>query len=164
MEDVDVGHAVVQDAPFGDIAVDAPELEELEVSCSTGWTVEYRSFTLRAPKLRRLSWHEQFAERVRIDVGNPGSVTEGTIEFTSNGEREEMSCREMKHYRAQMMQMLRGLLPGLPAGSVADVAGPYMKVDERTVVEEDTGEVIPEETLTCDLGGLVSSAALLSGS
>ncbi|KAL6905327.1 hypothetical protein ACP4OV_002928 [Aristida adscensionis] len=144
------------EAPFGDIAIDAPLLEKLVVTCSTGWTVEYRSFTLRAPALRRLSWHGQFAERVRIDVGDPGRVSEGTIEFASNGERHEMCCREMKYYRAQMIQMLRGLLAGLPPGSVADVARPYMKVDTHTVVDEDTGEVIPEETLTCDLGGLMS--------
>ncbi|KAF0908932.1 hypothetical protein E2562_030228 [Oryza meyeriana var. granulata] len=86
-------------APFGHVTVDAPALETLLVICSTGWTVEYESFTLRAPALRRLSWWEQFTERVLLDVGMPGAVTEGTIEFKSNGKREEMSCREMKYYR-----------------------------------------------------------------
>jgi hypothetical protein len=59
---------------------------------------------------------------VRVDVGNPGSVSEGTIEFTCNGERNEMSCCEMKFLHAQMLGMLRGLLPDLPRGSIADVA------------------------------------------
>ncbi|KAG2615400.1 hypothetical protein PVAP13_3NG060200 [Panicum virgatum] len=139
MEDVDVGSAGREDAPFGDVAVDAPELEELAVSCSTRWAVDYRSFA-------------QFAQCVRVDVGNPGSVSEGTIEFTANGE-----C-EMKLFRAQMMKMLRGLLPDLTPNSIADVARPYMKLDIRTTVDEDTGgEVIQEEKLTCDIGGLLMS-------
>jgi len=34
-----------------------------------------------------------------------------------------------------------------------------MKLDIRTVVDEDTGgEVIQEEKLTCDIGGLMSRA------
>ncbi|OEL20224.1 putative calcium-binding protein CML28 [Dichanthelium oligosanthes] len=154
MDEVDVGSAGREDAPFGDVAVDAPELEELAVSCSTRWAEDYRSFTLRGPALWHLCWHEQFAQRVRVDVGNPGSVSEGTIQFTSNGVRNEMSCCEMKFFRAMMMKMLRGLLPDLPPRSIADVARPYMTMGICTVVEEDTGEVIPEE-LTCDLGGLM---------
>ena len=61
-------------------------------------------------------------ERVRIDVGKPGSVAGGRIQFTSNGLLEEMRYREMKEYRAQMIQMLHGLLPHLPPETVADTA------------------------------------------
>ncbi|EAZ03350.1 hypothetical protein OsI_25490 [Oryza sativa Indica Group] len=118
MDDVSVGPPCRKndDEPFGHVTVDAPALDELVVVCSTGWAVEYASFTLRAPALRRLCWWEQFAGRVAIDVGMPGSVTEGTIEFKSNGELEEMSCREMRFYRAQLMQMLNGILPERAAG------------------------------------------------
>lgn len=118
MDDVSVGPPCRKndDEPFGHVTVDAPALDELVVVCSTGWAVEYASFTLHAPALRRLCWWEQFAGRVAIDVGMPGSVTEGTIEFKSNGELEEMSCREMRFYRAQLMQMLRGILPERAAG------------------------------------------------
>lgn len=48
-------------SPFGDITVDAPELEDLEVNCITGCTAEYKSFTLWAPMLSYLYWHNQFA-------------------------------------------------------------------------------------------------------
>jgi hypothetical protein len=122
MDDVDIELSSDPFAPYGDVTVDAPELEELVVNCSTGWSVEYKSFTLRAPAMRCLRWFEQFAEIVRIDVGKPGSVSRGTIQFTSNGELEEMSCREMKYYRAQMIVMLHGLLPHLPPWIVADIA------------------------------------------
>ncbi|KAK1620050.1 hypothetical protein QYE76_025567 [Lolium multiflorum] len=142
--------------PYGDVTVDAPELEELMVICSTGCSVEYKSFTLRAPAMRYLQWFGQFAELVHIDVGKPGSVTRGTIQFTSNGELEEMSYREMKDYRAQMMQMLHGLLPHLPPLTVADTAQPYITSKTRTVMDEDLKEMIPEETLTCDLGRLMA--------
>lgn len=142
--------------PHGDVTVDAPELEVLFVNCSTGWTVEYKSFTLRAPAMRSLRWFEQFAETMRIDVGEPGSVSRGKIQFTSNGELEEMRCREMKEYRAQMMEMLHGLLPHLPPWIIADIAQPYMTSKTRTVMNEDLGEMVPEETLTCDLRGLMS--------
>jgi hypothetical protein len=54
MADVDVGPACCEDGPCGDVAVDAPELKELAVSCSTHWAVDYKSFTLRALALRRL--------------------------------------------------------------------------------------------------------------
>jgi hypothetical protein len=54
MADVDVGPACREDGPCGDVAVDAVELKELAVSCSTRWAVDYKSFTLRAPALRRL--------------------------------------------------------------------------------------------------------------
>jgi len=59
---------------------------------------------------------------VRVDVGDQGSVSEGTIEFTANGDRNDMSCCEMKLFRAQMMKMLRGLLPDLTPSTIADVA------------------------------------------
>lgn len=122
MEDIDDGSAGRENAPFGDVAVDAPELEELAVSCSTRWAVDYRCFSVRAPVLRRLRWREQFAQRVRVDVGNPGRVSEGTIEFTFNGDRNDMSCCEMKFFHAQMMKMLRGILPNLTPSSIADIA------------------------------------------
>ncbi|KAK1603174.1 hypothetical protein QYE76_018786 [Lolium multiflorum] len=140
----------------GDVIVDAPELEVLQVNCSTGITVEYKSFTLRAPAMRCLHWFGQFAELVHIDVGKPGSVSGGTIQFTSNGKLEEMSYREMKDYRAQMMQMLHGLLPHLPPWIVADIARPCMTSKTRTVMDEALEEMVPEETLTCDLGRLMS--------
>ncbi|CAM0943989.1 unnamed protein product [Alopecurus aequalis] len=142
--------------PYGDVIVDAPDLEELDVICTTGCTVEYKSFTLRAPAMRYLLWSEQFVERVRIDVGKPGSVSGGMIRFTSNGLLEEMRYREMKEYRAQMIQMLHGLLPDLPRETVADTARPYMMSKTRTVMDEDLGEMVPEETLTCDLRRLMS--------
>ncbi|KAF8690551.1 hypothetical protein HU200_040913 [Digitaria exilis] len=47
--------------PFREITIDAPD---------------YKSFTLRAPRLRFLFWRNQFAERVAIDVGRPGSVND----------------------------------------------------------------------------------------
>jgi hypothetical protein len=122
MDDVDFELSKDDLVPYGDVTVDAPELEKLVVNCSTGLSVEYKSFTLRAPAMRCLRWFEQFAEIVRIDVGKPGSVSRGTIQFRSNGELEEMSCREMKYYRAQMIVMLHGLLPHLPKWIVADIA------------------------------------------
>jgi hypothetical protein len=120
MDHVDVGaHGDSIGSPFGDITVDAPELEDLEVNCSAGCTADYKSFTLRAPMLRYLHWHNQFAERVAIDVGSPGSVAEGKIQFEWN---QESSCRDMKRYKAQMMRMLEGLMPKLSAERVADAA------------------------------------------
>ena len=77
---------------------------------------------VHAPRLQYLSWAGQFAESVSIDVGQPPCVSEGRIEFISNGDHEEAYCREMKYYRAQMMRMLEGLLPGLPPARIADVA------------------------------------------
>ncbi|XP_051192448.1 uncharacterized protein [Lolium perenne] len=156
MDDVNIEQSSDFLVPYGDVTVDAPELEELMVNCRTGWTVEYKSFTLHAPAMRCLRWFEQFAEIVRIDVGKPGSVSRGTIQFTSNGELEEMRCREMKYYRAQMIEMLHGLLPHLPPWIVADIARPYMTSETRTVMDEALEEMVPEETLTCDLGRLMS--------
>jgi len=101
------------------VAIDAPELEELDVNCSAGYTgADYWSFTLRAPRLRRLTWSEQFAERVHIDVGRPGSVTSGRIKFTW----EPVCCRAMEDLRAQMARILEGLLPELSPEGVADAA------------------------------------------
>ncbi|CAL5085985.1 unnamed protein product [Urochloa decumbens] len=139
------------DPCYGDIAVDAPQLEVLVVQGMPEWTVEYKSFTLRAPRLRRLSWCGQYAERVAIDVGWLGGVSKGKIQFVSNGEREEPYSRDMKYYRAQMLQMLQGLLPDLPPETVADVARPYM-----TYTVEAEG-MIPGEWLTCNLTNLMST-------
>ncbi|CAL5083649.1 unnamed protein product [Urochloa decumbens] len=139
------------DPCYGDIAVDAPQLEVLVVEGMSEWTVEYKSFTLRAPRLRRLSWCGQYAERVAIDVGWLGGVSKGKIQFVSNGEREEPYSRDMKYYRAQMLQMLQGLLPDLPPETVADVARPYM-----TYTVEAEG-MTPGEWLTCNLTALMST-------
>ncbi|KAL6639592.1 hypothetical protein ACP70R_023322 [Stipagrostis hirtigluma subsp. patula] len=137
--------------PFGDITVDAPALEDLAVSCTVGCTVDYRSFTLRAPQLRYFGWCCQFVERVDINVG---SVTAGTIEFTANA---EIGHPEIKCYRTLMMRMLEELLPELSPEPVADAARPCMKLEKYTVEGFDSGEMIPEEKLTCDLGALMSS-------
>ena len=101
--------------------IDAPELEELDVNCGAGFAAaDYRSFSLRAPRLRCLTWSEQFAEHVHIDVGRPGSVTSGRIKYT--WKRGLVSCREMEDLRAQMTRMLERLLPELSPGGVADAA------------------------------------------
>ena len=42
--------------PFGEITIDAPELLELDVTCNAGSTRDYKSFRLRAPRLRLLCW------------------------------------------------------------------------------------------------------------
>ncbi|KAL6639593.1 hypothetical protein ACP70R_023323 [Stipagrostis hirtigluma subsp. patula] len=141
------GHS--DEAPFGEVTVDAPELVALDVDASRWSTVDYKSFTLRAPRLEHLYWHNQFAERVRIDVGKPCSVEAGWIEFMS------IYTREIKHYRGQMMQMLAGLLPDVPPESVADITRPYRTRVKYTEVEED-GEVTTEEKITCDLRALMS--------
>ncbi|KAL6897384.1 hypothetical protein ACP4OV_007080 [Aristida adscensionis] len=101
--------------PFAEIIIDAPELEMLDVYCTPWSTRDYRSFTLQAPRLRWLYWQNQFAERVRIDVGKPGSVEGGLIELVS------IYTRELKFYQEQMMRMLRGLLPDVPPESIDDV-------------------------------------------
>jgi hypothetical protein len=91
------------------------------VNCAAGYAAaNYRSFTLRAPRLRRLTWSDQFAERVHIDVGRTGSVASGRIEFMWR--RGLVSCREMKDLRAQMMRMLEGLLPELSPEDVTEAA------------------------------------------
>jgi hypothetical protein len=101
--------------------IDAPELEELDVNCGAGFAAaDYQSFSLRAPRLRCLTWSEQFAERVHIDVGRPGSVTSGRIKYT--WKRGLVSCREMEDLRAQMTRMLERLLPELSPEGVADAA------------------------------------------
>ncbi|CAN6180398.1 unnamed protein product [Urochloa humidicola] len=141
--------------PEADIAVDAPELEELDVGCEAGGAPVYRSFTLRAPRLRCLVWSELFVDRVSIDVGRPGSVASGHIRLTRSPEFDE--CREMEDIRAQMMRMLQGLLPDLLPESVADAARPYMSLVKGTVEDPDTSKPIPGEKLTCDLSGLISS-------
>ncbi|CAN6203495.1 unnamed protein product [Urochloa humidicola] len=111
----------VYGTPRGCIAIDAPELEELGVSCAPGYAAaDYHSFTLRAPRLRCLTWSERFAAAVHIDVGKPGTVTSGRIEFTWS--RSFGYRRKMKDFRAQMMQMLQGLVPDLMPECVADAA------------------------------------------
>jgi hypothetical protein len=119
MEDVDVRPHDDSFEPFGQVTIDAPELEELVLTCTSGGTAEYRSFTLRAPRLRYLGYHNLFAGRVDVDVGRPGSVRAGSISFESN---EEIACPEMKLCRMQMMRMLEGLLPELSPEDVADAA------------------------------------------
>ncbi|CAN6222833.1 unnamed protein product [Urochloa humidicola] len=141
--------------PEADIAVDAPELEELDVGCEAGGAPVYRSFTLRAPRLRCLVWSELFVDRVSIDVGRPGSVASGHIRLTRSPEFDE--CREMEDIRAQMMRMLQGLLPDLLPESVADAARAYTSLVKGTVEDPDTSKPIPGEKLTCDLSGLISS-------
>ncbi|RLM87479.1 uncharacterized protein C2845_PM04G06350 [Panicum miliaceum] len=93
MEDVDVRPHDDSFEPFGQVTIDAPELEELVLTSTSGGTAEYRSFTLRAPRLRYLGYHNQFTGRVDVDVGRPGSVRAGSISFESN---EEIACPEMK--------------------------------------------------------------------
>nr|CAB3452467.1 unnamed protein product [Digitaria exilis] len=103
--------------PFGEITIDAPELLELDVNCGApGSTADYKSFTLRAPRLHFLFWCNQFAERVAIDVGRPGSVKVGAIVLMT------VYTRELKDYQEQMMRMLEGLLPDVPPESIADVS------------------------------------------
>ncbi|CAL5066249.1 unnamed protein product [Urochloa decumbens] len=158
MEDVNIRpHEDFLD-PFGEVAIDAPELEELELRSTTGATAVYRSFTLRAPRLRHLGYHNQsVAGEVDIDVGRPGSVRAGSISFESN---VEIMCPEMKLCRMQMMRMLEGLLPELSPEDVANAARPHMKLDKYSVEGFEVGEMIPEEKLTCDLSAVMSSLKL----
>jgi hypothetical protein len=65
---------------------------------------------LRAPRLKVLRWRNQFAERVAIDVGRPGSVKVGVIQLRS----PIYYSRKMEDYEEQMMRMLEGLLPDRP--------------------------------------------------
>ncbi|CAL5076267.1 unnamed protein product [Urochloa decumbens] len=141
--------------PGADIAVDAPELEELDVGCEAGAAPAYRSFTLRAPRLRCLAWSELFAERVSVDVGRPGGVASGRIRFTWSPGFEE--CPEMKDFRGHTMRMLQGILPDLPPECVADAARAYLSLIKCTVEDPDTGKPLPGEKLTCDLSGLITS-------
>ncbi|CAL5089601.1 unnamed protein product [Urochloa decumbens] len=155
MEDVSVRPHDDFLEPFGEVAIDAPELEELELRSTTGATAVYRSFTLRAPRLRQLGYHNQFvAGEVDIDVGRPGSVRSGSISFESNA---EIMCPEMKLCRMQMMRMLEGLLPELSPEDVANAARPHMKLDKYSVEGFEVGEMIPEEKLTCNLSAVMSS-------
>jgi hypothetical protein len=116
--------ALRQLSVFGDasVTVDAPELEELEVSCRTAWRLkaaEYRSFAQRSPRLRRLCWRNQLARRVDIRVGRPCSVAEGTIVFTSSAEDRGPG---MESYRALVVRMLGELLQDRSPERVADMA------------------------------------------
>jgi hypothetical protein len=96
---------------FAEIVTDAPVLVELDVYYSSPWsTADYKSFMLRAPRLKVLRWRNQFAERVAIDVGRPGSVKVGVIQLRS----PIYYSRKMEDYEEQMMRMLEGLLPDRP--------------------------------------------------
>ncbi|TVU26062.1 hypothetical protein EJB05_28591, partial [Eragrostis curvula] len=140
--------------PLGDVTVVAPAVEVLIVNCNVGCESDYRSFTLRAPRLRGLAWHNQFAEHMDMDVGSPGGVAEGVIELTWNG---AFLRRSSKEYRALMMRMLEGLLPELPLEQLADAVRPYIALDKYMVDGTDEDELLPEEKLTCDLDALMSS-------
>ncbi|CAN6213624.1 unnamed protein product [Urochloa humidicola] len=154
MEDVNVRPYDYFLEPFGDVAINTPELEELELRSTTGATAEYRSLTLRAPRLRHLGYHNQFvAGSVDIDVGRPGSVMSGSISFESNA---EFTCPEMKLCRKQIMQMLEYLLPELSPEEVANAARPHMKLGKYSVEGFEVGEMIPEERLTCNLTAIMS--------
>ncbi|TVU39891.1 hypothetical protein EJB05_13335, partial [Eragrostis curvula] len=150
MTSVDVSPQGQHDGPpFGHITVDAPEMEELSI-----WAGErmkgFKSFTLRAPKLQLLSWNNQFAERVHVDVGRPGSVEVGKIEFTS------VYFGKIKKYWEQMMQMLQGLLPNVPPESVADIVRPYMTPEEcPEAPDSDSDDHTVEKKLSCDLTALM---------
>ncbi|CAO2148035.1 unnamed protein product [Urochloa humidicola] len=122
MDEVDVV------GPEGVIAVDAPEMVVLDVSCGAGSTADLRSFSLRAPRLHVLCWNNQYAERVDMDAA---AVEVGVIRFTElvqvdAGRPDKVvstyTRRQMKCYREQMTRMLQGLLPNLPPESIADVA------------------------------------------
>lgn len=102
---------------LGDVTMECPELEKLDMCCIAGTTPDYGRFTLQAPRLRHLIWRNQFAERVDVQLGRPSSVTSGLIEFSLNSG----NCREMEEYNEMMLQMLRGVLPELPPDNgVAD--------------------------------------------
>jgi hypothetical protein len=83
---------------------------------AAGTTTDYKSFTLRAPRLRLLCWRNQYAERMVIDVGRPGSVKFGAIRFMW------ISALQMECFREQMMRMLQGLLPSIAPENLDDVA------------------------------------------
>ncbi|TVU07436.1 hypothetical protein EJB05_47491, partial [Eragrostis curvula] len=148
------GSSWTTSGPLGDVTVVAPALEVLIMNCNVGCESDYRSFTLRAPRLRGLAWHNQFAEHMDMDVGSPGGVAEGVIELTWNG---AFLRRSSKEYRALMMRMLEGLLPELPLEQLADAVRPYIALDKYMVDGTDEDELLPEEKLTCDLDALMSS-------
>lgn len=104
------------EAPYGVVTVDAPELIQFEIDSAVGSTTDYKSLMLQAPKLRLLCWHNQYAERMAIDVGRPGSVEVGIIKLMSTYKRG------MEYYRKQMMRMLQGLLPNIAPENLDDVA------------------------------------------
>lgn len=103
-----------------EVAIDCPELEKLHVYCDhPGW--DYSLFTVRAPRLRHLTWRNQFAERVDLHLGRPSSVSSGLIEFTVDASPDP-DCRKMEEFRDLMMRLLRGILPELTKDGVADAA------------------------------------------
>ncbi|CAN6165692.1 unnamed protein product [Urochloa humidicola] len=154
MDDVDVRPHDRFFEPFGYVTIDAPELDELVLNCTSGRTIEYKSFKLKAPQLHYLGYVNQSARHVHIDVGRPGSVRDGLISFESNA---EIVFPEMKLCRKKMMRMLEGLLPELSPEDVVNAARPHMKLDKYSVEGFESGKMIPEEKLTCDLCTLMSS-------
>ncbi|TVU39863.1 hypothetical protein EJB05_13306, partial [Eragrostis curvula] len=146
MDSVDVGH--YEGPPFGHITVDTPELVRLYMIFEPGCTRDFKLFTLRAPKLQLLCWYNQFAERVHINIGKPGSVKDGKIEFMS------VYFRKIEYYREQMMRMLQGLLPNVPPDSVADIVRPYITQEECP--DSDSEDNTVEEKITCDLSAIMS--------
>ncbi|RLM85268.1 hypothetical protein C2845_PM04G06340 [Panicum miliaceum] len=55
------------------------------------------------------------------------------------------------------MRMLEGLLPELSPEDVADAARPHLTLDKYSVESFDSGKMIPEEKLTCDLSALMTT-------
>jgi len=174
-EDVDVGSTDREDAP---------ELEELEVSCSARWAVDYRSFAVRAPALARAVRAVRARRRRR-----PGQRLRGNHRVHGQRRpqrhvllRDEVVPRaddedapgasprpDAEHHRRRCTVTNNSssvLLHAKPwtldsdtisAPLLFDRCRPYMKLDVSTMVDEETGgEVIQEEKLTCDIGGLMS--------
>ncbi|TVU39925.1 hypothetical protein EJB05_13369, partial [Eragrostis curvula] len=155
MDDVDVSERSEFFESYGDITIDAPNMETMAVDCTVGGTTDYLSFTLLAPRLRYLYWRNQYVlQRVRIKVGSPSNVIAGTIVFEANA---EIAYPEIKYYKVLMMRMLEELLPELSPESVAIAARPYMTLEKYTVEGCGSGEMIPDERLTCNLEALMSS-------
>ncbi|KAL6897385.1 hypothetical protein ACP4OV_007081 [Aristida adscensionis] len=135
------------DAPELEITIDAPELEMLNVYCTPWSTRDYRLFTLRAPRLRWLYWQNQFAERVCIDVGKPGSV-EGGVD----------RARVDLHTRAQVLPRADDAdAPRAPSRRAAGVhrrrhkVRPYRTLGKYEDGEDSDEEEATEEKITCEL-------------
>lgn len=79
-------------------------------------TCEFKSFTLRVPKLPCLSWHNQLVKRMMIEVARPPSVVEGSIvfEWVLNEDSKKMMSKATNDANAQ------GLLPKLSPERVVD--------------------------------------------
>ncbi|TVU07463.1 hypothetical protein EJB05_13942, partial [Eragrostis curvula] len=153
MDDVDVSQRsddefFFEEYPYSDIAIDAPHMEEMAIDCTVGGTAPYLSFTLLAPPLRYLYW------RQRVRIGSSVDIAAGTIVFEANA---EIGYPEISYHKVLMMRMLQELLPELSQESVTSAARPYMTLEKYTVEGCGSGEMIPEERLTCNLEVLVSS-------